>query len=332
MKTLEEYNGNRNEEGLKLYEIKRKNKRNQTNNIVSFPIKIFVLYHNTNKEQILDMESKLANKSLEFENNLANVKSNSNRKLKLLRYFDYIVVILSKKCLEDYTLMEVLADNFVIGKNGKNKKIIPIIIEQDIYEPETRAQIIKWWIDRYNDYEKNFFRGKYGDDISKTLEKMQQIIEMLKMFLVFSKDKDIKSDEEPYSRLIKKIEEYSGVIHERSGVLVNNNYNYNQCQIINAEDDSTVNATQNNGISKDELKSIVDLIENNLEKLNQEQAEDLKDTLSMVVEEFNTGTPRVGRLRKCLTLLAPMITVTNGIPILTENLQKVYDYILPFIN
>ena len=66
--------------------------------------------------------------------------------------------------------------------------------------------------------------------------------------------------------------------------------------------------------------------------MNQEQAEDLQDTLSMVVEEFNTGTPRAGRLKKYLNLVAPIMTVSNGIPTLAENLQKLCVYILPFIN
>lgn len=80
------------------------------------------------------------------------------------------------------------------------------------------------------------------------------------------------------------------------------------------------------------MKSIIDLIEKDLKKLNQEDAEDLQDTLSMVVEEFNNGTPRVGRLRKYITLLAPMMTVTNGIPVLADNMQKLYNYIMSFIN
>lgn len=330
MKTLEEYNGNRNEEGLKLYSIKRKNKKNQTNNIVPFNINVCVLYHNDDKAQVLDMESKLVNQNLKFENDLANVKSKSNRKVKLLKYFDYLVIILSDKCLKDYTLMEILVDNFSMGKNCKNKKIIPIFIEQKLYEPEIRAEIIKWWNDRCDDYNRNYFRGNFGDEISKTLEKMQQIIEMLKKFLEFSKDKDIKSDVEPYLRLIRQIEENNGVIYERSEIVEQNTYN--NCQFVEAKDNSTVTATQNNGIGKDELKGIIDLIEKNLEKLNQEQAEDLQDTLSMVVEEFNNGTPRVGRLKKCLTSLAPLMTVTNGIPVLADNLQKLYNYILPFIN
>ncbi len=330
MKTLEEYNGNGNEEGLKLYNIKRKSKNNQINNIVPFNIKVCVLYHNVDKARITDMELKLVNLNLKFENDLANVKSNSNRKVKLLKHFDYLVIILSDNCLKDYILMEILVDNFSMGKNCKNKKIIPIIIDQDLYEPETRAQIIKSWIDRSKKYEQDFFTGDYGDDITKTLEKMQHIREMLKNFLNFAIEKDIRSDEEPYLRLIRQIEENSGVIYERSGIVIENNYN--NCQFNQPKDNSTVIATQNNGIGKDELNNIIDLIEKNLEKLNQEQAEDLQDTLSMVVEEFNNGAPRVGRLKKCITLLAPMLTVTNGIPVLAENLQKLYDYILPLIN
>lgn len=357
MKALEKSNDNRNEEGIKN-NIRRKNEKSQTNNIVSFNVKVCMLYHNLDKEQVLDIESKFSNKNIEFVNNLANVKG--NRKRNLLRQFDYLVVILSSKCLEDYTLMRILVDNFDIGKSSKNRNIIPIIIEQDLYEPEKRNEIIQSWIVRSKIFEQKFFRGNFGDDITETLKKMQQISEMLQKFLKFSIDKDIKCDEEPYLRLIKKIEENGGIIHESlikkieendgiiheslfkkneensgmihewGGVVVNNDYK--NCIIVEAKGHSTVHATQNNGISKNELKEIIDIIVKNLDKLNQEDADDLQDTLSMVVEEFDSEAPRTGRLRKCFNLLAPMITVTNGIPVLAQNLQKVYDYILPFIN
>lgn len=328
---MEKYNEKRNEEGLKLYEDNRKFKFDQANNIIYFNnnIKIFVLFHDDDKEQVLEIESKLANRNIEFVNNLANVRKSSNRKLNLLKIHDYFVVILSKKCLEDYTLMEILVENFNISNNYKNKKILPIFIDKALYEPETREEIANSWTERANKFKERYSTGNYGDDTYNTEDKMRRIACMLRKFLVLAREKDIKSDEAPYLRLIKKIEENSGVTHERSGVMVNNTYN--ECQIINAKDHSTVTATQNNGINKDELKDIVDLIEANLEKLNQEQAEDLQDTLSMIVEEFSSETPRQGRLKKCLTLLAPMITVTNGIPILAENLQKVCDYILPYI-
>ena len=329
MKALGEYNGNGNEKWVDTFDNKKKNKRNQTNNIVPFNTNIFVLFHDSDKKQVLEIESKFVNRNIEFVNNLANVKRTSSRKLNLLKKFDYFVVFLSNECLKDYSLMEVLVEYFNTSSNNKNKKILPIFIDETLYEPETGEDIVNSWKERGNKFKEKYFTGNFGDDTSKTVEKMQQISYMLRKFLVFAREKDTKSDEDPYLRLVRKIEEHSGVTHERSGVMVNNTYN--ECQIINAKDHSTVTATQNNGINKDELKDIVDLIEKNIEKLNQEQAEDLQDTLSMVVEEFSSETPRQGRLKKCLTLLAPMITVTNGIPILAENLQKVCDYILPYI-
>ena len=70
MKALGEYNGNGNEKWVDTFDNKKKNKRNQTNNIVPFNTNIFVLFHDSDKKQVLEIESKFANRNIEFVNNL----------------------------------------------------------------------------------------------------------------------------------------------------------------------------------------------------------------------------------------------------------------------
>ena len=47
--------------------------------------------------------------------------------------------------------------------------------------------------------------------------------------------------------------------------------------------------------------------------------------------ELIKPVPQPSRLRNCLTLLGPMFTVANGIPVLIENLHKLQELILQFV-
>lgn len=94
-----------------------------------------------------------------------------------------------------------------------------------------------------------------------------------------------------------------------------------------AQDNGTINAIQNNGVSGGELDKIVKSIMDNLKDLDKEDADKIVDVVEMAREELVRSEPRPGRLRSCLSLIAPMIAVANGIPVLADNLQKFADYI-----
>ena len=103
-------------------------------------------------------------------------------------------------------------------------------------------------------------------------------------------------------------------------------------QFSYARDNATINAVQyNNGANANELDDIIKGIIENLSGLNKKDADEIADTVDMAKEELAKPEPKAGRLRNCLTLIAPMVTVANGIPKLAENLQKLADYIAPYI-
>ncbi len=102
-------------------------------------------------------------------------------------------------------------------------------------------------------------------------------------------------------------------------------------QFINAKDNATVNATQNNGVSADGLDGIIKGIMDNFSGLNEEDADSIRDVVEMAKEELAKPEPKAGRLRNCLSLAAQMVTVANGIPALAGNLQKLVDYIKLYI-
>lgn len=103
-------------------------------------------------------------------------------------------------------------------------------------------------------------------------------------------------------------------------------------QFSYARDSATINAVQyNNGANANELNDIIKGIMENLSGLNKKDADEIADTVDMAKEELAKPEPKVSRLRNCLSLIAPMFTVANGIPTLVGNLQKLVDYITPYV-
>lgn len=76
-----------------------------------------------------------------------------------------------------------------------------------------------------------------------------------------------------------------------------------------AKDNATINATQNNGVSANELDKIIKGIMENLSGLKKEDAESIKDAIDMAKDELAKPEPKASRLRSCVTLLAPMLTM-----------------------
>ena len=102
-------------------------------------------------------------------------------------------------------------------------------------------------------------------------------------------------------------------------------------QVNFAKNNAIINATQNNGISGSELDSLIKVIKENLSGLKQEDADEIIDVVDMAREELTKPEPKTSRLRNCITLIAPMMTVANGIPSLANNLQKLQEFIMQCI-
>ncbi len=107
-----------------------------------------------------------------------------------------------------------------------------------------------------------------------------------------------------------------------------NGNNFTNSPIIIGNDNNIVNVV-NPG--NNELDNIVKGIMDNLSDLKQEDAESIKDAVDMAIEELKKPDPKTSRLRSCVTLLAPMFTIANGIPTLANNLQNLVDYITLYI-
>lgn len=108
-----------------------------------------------------------------------------------------------------------------------------------------------------------------------------------------------------------------------SGTIIN----MNGGQLNFAKDNATINATQNNGVNGNELDDIMKGIMENLSDLKKEDADKIADIVEMTKDELTKPEPKISRLKNCLTLIAPMFTIANGIPTLAANLQKLQEFI-----
>lgn len=89
-------------------------------------------------------------------------------------------------------------------------------------------------------------------------------------------------------------------------------------QINYARDNGIIYATQNNGSNSNSnrLDIILKEIMENLSDIEKEEADKIRDVVDMAKEELMKPDPKVSRLRNCVTLIAPMLTIANGIPTL----------------
>ena len=103
-------------------------------------------------------------------------------------------------------------------------------------------------------------------------------------------------------------------------------------QINIAKDNSTIYATQNNYSNTEELERIINSIVCNLSDLATENKEAILDAINMAREELAQTKPRASRLRSCVTLLSPMLTIVNGVPTLAKNIHALINFIESYIH
>jgi hypothetical protein len=95
---------------------------------------------------------------------------------------------------------------------------------------------------------------------------------------------------------------------------------------------SSINATQINGINMGELNALIADIKGNLSGMSPEDAATIKDSIEMIHEELVKPEPKKSILNNGVKLIAPLIGIANGIPTLAGNLQKLIDFVAPYIS
>ncbi len=115
----------------------------------------------------------------------------------------------------------------------------------------------------------------------------------------------------------------------KDGMIINLKDN---AQFNLAQDNGVVYATQNIGLEVDEVNDLVKSIKDNLSGLSKEDSETVIDAVEMIREEVIRQQPRGRIISNGIKLLAPIISIANGTPILLKNLQEFIEYVKKITN
>lgn len=214
-------------------------------------INVFVLFSDSNQRCVDNMKERLKNKKIIITKGLAETEKSYDEKVDVINYYDYVVVIISKTFLEDLDLLDVLVTNYEI--EGKNRKILPIIIWKDLYKPEVKAEVLENFKKRIDAYRTNHFDDDFSGNVAEELKKMQQILNMLKYFIKFATERDRKTNLQAYEKLLKYIRYDRGEdVADKEEFVTNKKVVVHQTinvtkggQVNLADGNSTINATTN---------------------------------------------------------------------------------------
>lgn len=215
---------------------------------------------------------------------------------------------------------------------------------------------ILWWIDVADDIEldeipRSICIDKNGIDLYDSLNNVESYLDFLfqdwdflyvdEIYEIYKRnpkilEKYLHIDIEKYVELMPRdIQDEYRMLEERKNEKMENRngvtFNITGGQVNFAKDNANINATQNNGISENELNVIIKAIKDNLSGVKKEEADQIIDVVDMAKEELTKSEPKISRLRNCITLIAPMMTIANGVPVLTNNLQKLQELIIQYI-
>ena len=259
-------------------------------------------------------------------------------------YPSYILDIKLEKCVQTVKeLYNMTLDNY------EREALAPF------YE-WTLFHTISWWIDVTDENDLDEIPRKYctdknGEDrydyvnnVKNYLEFLFQDWDFLDLEIIYSiyknnpelLEKFLYIDVENYLELMTNdiVKEYQAMKERRKGSMderSNVTLNITGGQINIAKDNGNVNAIQNNGTNTSELADIIKEIMENVHGLDNENADKIKDIVELAKDELNKPEPKSSRLKNCLTLIAPMFTIANGIPVLKENLLKLSDFIMRYV-
>lgn len=108
-------------------------------------------------------------------------------------------------------------------------------------------------------------------------------------------------------------------------------WNVSGGQVNIANDNAIINATQNNGVSVDDVNKMAEVILNNLSGIAQEEIETITDSVNMIKDELLKQKPKRTIISSGIKLLTSVIPVINGMPSLFKNIQTFIDYASQFI-
>lgn len=132
--------------------------------------------------------------------------------------------------------------------------------------------------------------------------------------------------------LINNVNDYLTRVGIDMGLDENTTWNVSGGQVNVANGNAVINATQNNGVEMSEMENLIKQIMDSVYSLEKEDAETIVDSIEMIRDELQKPEPKGKIISNGIKLLAPMISIANGIPTLADHIQKFIDMVTPYIH
>lgn len=132
--------------------------------------------------------------------------------------------------------------------------------------------------------------------------------------------------------LVGHIENYLRKVGIEMGLDNNVTYNINGTQVNIANDDATINATQNNGINTSELKELIAALRNEISAdLSNEDKDDAKECVDVIEKELLSGSPNEQNVKSQFKILK---RIDCGVKFASAccSLLTFADKVYPFLN
>ena len=132
--------------------------------------------------------------------------------------------------------------------------------------------------------------------------------------------------------LINNVNDYLTRVGIDMGLDENTTWNVSGGQVNVASGHAVINATQNNGVEISEMENLIKQIMESVGSLEKDDAETIVDSIEMIRDELQKPEPKGKIISNGIKLLAPMISIANGIPTLADHIQKFIDMVTLYIH
>lgn len=160
------------------------NDRNEKDIVSEQDIKIYGLFHESDKDDFIKLKKNFRNKKIRFDTDPYDTGSVYEEVFDLVKEYDYIIIGVSTEFLTDLAMLEILGQNYV--KKEKNKKIIPLIIDEKIYDIEERVKIVEKVELKVKSFEDNHYDRKFESKNEQTIHHLEELISLVDDFLMFA--------------------------------------------------------------------------------------------------------------------------------------------------
>ncbi len=255
---------------------------------------------------------------------------------------DYILVFLSENSLKNEEFLRVFLD---IKDGIDSRKMIGLIVDDDLRSKDKRFELYEHYsyeVKRIWDLKKRIGTNADIRSCGNIYERCnEEIGQFLEKVLIDEANKKICAEDKFESCLMRdgkkelrvKWSKENAKKEAEEGKCAVTNYEYNNCNIVMANNNDRTSINQKQGLEKKELELLCETIKKEVRDLDDERKSEYLKILEEIREEYNNSEiKKSNKLKRCLELIVPLLTIVNGTPTLLQNLLKLQSFFIERVN